>query len=65
MSTLPREQKFKIEDHLASLLIMGQTVIINDRSYIVKNITLQPGGYKKILVAAPLPHLKLEEIETP
>lgn len=65
MSTLPRDQKFKIDDHIASLLIVGQTININDRPYIVKNITLQQGSYKKVLVAAPIPHLKLEEIETP
>jgi len=65
MSTLPRDQKFDVEDHLASLLIVGQTVIINDKSYIVKNVTLRPGGYKRVLVAAPIPRLRLTEIETP
>jgi len=65
MSTLPRDQKFKIEDHLASLLIMGQTVIINGTTFIVKNITLIPGSYKKVLVASRVPYLRLDEIETP
>ena len=63
MSTLPRDEKFKVEDHIASLLIMGQPIIINDHLHVVKNITLIPGGYDKVLVAAPVPRLRLEKIE--
>ena len=63
MSSLPRDEKFKVEKHISSLLLRGQTIIINDKHYVVKGFTLIPGGYDPVLIAAPIPRLKLEKIE--
>ncbi len=63
MPTFPKEQKFEIDNNLATLLLAGQTVNINDNDFVVRYITLKQGTYDKILVAAPIPRLRLTEIE--
>jgi len=63
MYTLPKEERFTIDEHLSVGLVAGQPVIINDKDYVVKYISLKKGTYDRVLVATRVPQLKLETIE--
>jgi len=63
MSTLPKEERFAIDEHISVGLVAGQSVIINEKDYVVKYITLKKGTYERVLVATRVPRLRLSEVE--
>ena len=63
MSTLPKEERFEIDEYMASALIAGQSVIINGQTHVVKYISLKKGTFDRVLVATTVPYLRLTKIE--